>query len=105
MEHTIETKNKIKSKVYSDEEKMARSENAKGIKNGMFGKNHSEESKKKISESKKGTIISDEHKKKISEKLLGKINKRSVSVSIYNKEGIKVITFATAFKRKLKEYN
>jgi sRNA-binding regulator protein Hfq len=145
--HTNETKDKIKSKIYSEAEKVVRSENAKGIKNGMygkkhsdeskkkiseskkgtkssddtinklkdgrrkginhplFGKNHSEESKKKISESKKGTIISDDHKKKISEKLLGKINKRSVSVSIYNKEGIKVITIATAFKRKLKEYD
>ena len=41
--------------------------NLSGKNNGMYGRHHTEESKKKMSEKKKGIKHSDEHKKKQSE--------------------------------------
>lgn len=43
-----------------------------GKENGMFGKHHTEETKKKISESLKGRIITEEHREKIRQAELGK---------------------------------
>lgn len=44
-----------------------------GERNGMFGKHHTEETKKKISESLKGRVITEEHKEKIRKAELGKV--------------------------------
>lgn len=44
-----------------------------GEKNGMFGKHHTEETKKKISESLKNKTFTEEHKKKIGDAHRGKI--------------------------------
>ena len=43
-----------------------------GEKNGMFGKHHTEETKKKISEKLKGRKLTEEHKRKISKAQKGK---------------------------------
>lgn len=43
-----------------------------GERNGMYGKHHSEETKKKISEKLKGRVFTEEHKRKISEAQKGK---------------------------------
>lgn len=44
-----------------------------GEKNGMFGKHHTEESKRKISEKLKGRVVSEETKKKIGDFHRGKV--------------------------------
>lgn len=44
-----------------------------GEKNGMYGKHHTEETKKKISEKLKGRKLSEEHKKKIGDAHRGKV--------------------------------
>lgn len=44
-----------------------------GEKNGMFGKHHSEETKKRISEKLKQRVLSEEHKRKIGEAHKGKV--------------------------------
>lgn len=43
-----------------------------GERNGMYGKHHTEETKKKISEKLKGRTLTEEHKRKISESQKGK---------------------------------
>lgn len=43
-----------------------------GKENGMFGKHHSEETKKRISEKLKGRVMTEEHKEKIRQAELGK---------------------------------
>jgi DNA-binding NarL/FixJ family response regulator len=43
------------------------SESHRGVKNIMYGKHHTEETKRKISEANKGRRLSEEHKRKISE--------------------------------------
>ena len=60
------------------------SEALKGEKNGMYGKHHSEESRRKMGEIKKGKHLSEEHKKKIS-------------------KGHKGITFTEEHKNKIRE--
>lgn len=59
-------------KVFSDEWRHNLSKSLKGDKHPMYGKHHSEETKKKISESNKGRKLSNETKKKISEGNKGK---------------------------------
>lgn len=58
---TYQTKEHIKKRIRCGEE------------SGMFGKHHSEETKRQISESLKGRIFSDEHKAKIGAKHKGKV--------------------------------
>lgn len=48
------------------------SESNKGEKNPFFGKNHSEEYRKKMSEAKKGKHLSEEHKRKLGDVKKGK---------------------------------
>lgn len=59
-----------------------------GQKNGMYGKHHSEEAKRKISEATKGTKVSDERKKILSESMLGRIfiHNDEKSIRIYEEE-------------------
>lgn len=57
-----------------------------GEKNGMFGKHHTEETKKKISESLSNRKLSEEHKRKIGESNKGKI----VSEEQKEKQSIKM---------------
>lgn len=49
------------------------SQKVSGENNGMYGKHHSAESKKKMSDAKSGKPLSEEHKRKISESEKGKI--------------------------------
>jgi hypothetical protein len=56
----------------SEEHKRKIGEACKGEKNGFYGKQHFEESKRKMSNALKGRKLSEEHKKKISEKLKGR---------------------------------
>ena len=53
-----------------------------GERNGMFGKHHTEETKKKMSEKLKGRIVSEEAKKKIGEFHKGKINSQETKDKI-----------------------
>lgn len=61
-----------KRKPFSEEWKAKISDATKGESNPMFGKKHSEESKRKMSEVKKGKKLSEEHKRKMSEVHKGK---------------------------------
>lgn len=65
-----ETKKKIskanKGKKRTLEERRLMSERAKGEKNGMYGKTHSDKVKKAVSERCKGVPLSEEHKMNIS---------------------------------------
>lgn len=63
-----------KGKTLSDECKKKISEAIKGEKNGMYGKHHSEETKKKQSEAKKGHYTSEETRNKMSEAHKGENN-------------------------------
>ena len=58
----------------SEEHKQALSAAQSGENNGMYGKTHSEESKKKMSEKHKGKKLSEEHKQKISKSTKGEKN-------------------------------
>lgn len=60
--------------VYTEEQKKKVGESVSGEKNGFYGKQHTEETKKKISEKKKGVGRSEETKKKISEGIKGENN-------------------------------
>lgn len=60
-----------RSGLMSEETKDRMSDSKKGEKNYMFGKKHSEETKKKISEKRKGYKVSEEVKKRLSEQRLG----------------------------------
>lgn len=88
--------------VVSEETKAKMRESSLGEKNHFFGKNHSEDSKKKISEAKKanpskpwlGKPRSEETKKKIAESLFGKPRrkhteeaKRKISLAKTGKKG------------------
>lgn len=68
--HTEETKKKIskanRGKKRTLEERRLMSERAKGKKNGMYGKTHSDKVKKAVSERCKGVPLSEEHKMNIS---------------------------------------
>ena len=57
-------------KHHSEESKKKLSETIKGEKHPFYGRHHSEESKQKMSESLKGKPKSEEHKKKLSKKVL-----------------------------------
>lgn len=59
------------SKIPSDETKMKISASISGEKNGMYGKDFSNEHRNKISCAKIGIKLSDEHKKSISKSLCG----------------------------------
>lgn len=60
-----------KGKKLSDECKKKIGAALKGENNGMYGKKHSEEAKKKMRECHKGKKLSEEHKKKIGAALKG----------------------------------
>jgi len=57
---------------YSEEDREELSEKYSGEKNPMFGRTHTEETKKKWSEKRKGTIQTEEHVRKRVEKIKGK---------------------------------
>ena len=57
---------------HSEETKRKMSESRKGIKNGFYGKTHSEEVRQKISAANKRRIISDETRRKLSTSHKGK---------------------------------
>lgn len=61
-----------KYRPHSDEELNKMSKALKGEKNPMYGKHHSEETKRKIAESEKGKKMSEEAKRKISDSNKGK---------------------------------
>jgi NUMOD3 motif len=78
-EVTEETREKIREKrknqiipKHSEETKQRMSEMRMGEKNPMFGKEFSEEHRRRLSESKKGIVFSEERRKNISESLKGK---------------------------------
>jgi len=60
--HSKETKKKISESMTGKKNHMY-GKGLIGEKNGMYGKTHSEESKRKMSEAKKGTHLTEEHKK------------------------------------------
>ena len=64
-------------------------------KNGMYGKHHSEETKKQISESLKGRVLTEEHRKKIGDAHRGKIvsdeQKKKQSIKMRKKRHIENI--------------
>ena len=68
--HTNETKRKIseanKGKKRTLEQRIQMSERAKGEKNGMYGKTHSDKVKKAVSKRCKGVPLKEEHKINIS---------------------------------------
>ena len=53
-----------------------------GERNGMFGKHHTEETKKRISEKLKGRVITEEARKKIGDFHRGKVNSESTRAKI-----------------------
>lgn len=60
------------NKTISDETKKIWSDQRKGEGAAMYGKHHTEDTRKKISETQKGKIISDETRRKISQAKIGK---------------------------------
>jgi len=65
--HTTEVINNMKNRTFTSEERKVRSINAKGVNNSMYGKKHSEESRKKMSETKTGIPMSNALKNKFSD--------------------------------------
>ena len=71
----------------TDETRRKNSESMTGEKNPMYGKHHSEETKKRISEAKTGKHFSEESKKKMSEAQTGNHNRPQTQVLQYSKSG------------------
>ena len=95
-----------KGKIVSDETKKLISKSKKGKNTGennpMFGKTHSEETKKKLSELNKGKTHSEETKKKLSELNKGKIINDETRRKISNaKTGKKREPFSEEWLKKL----
>ena len=65
------TSEDVKGKPKSEEHKKKISQAKKGEKHPMYGKNHTEDSKRKISESLKGLKRSEDTKRKVSESIKG----------------------------------
>lgn len=61
--------NSFKDRPLSDETRKKISQAVSGEKNGFYGRQHSEQSKRCMSESKKGQPLSEETKRKLSDKL------------------------------------
>ena len=97
---------KVKGRVLSQETKQKLSELNTGENNPMYGKHHSEETRKKMSNAQKGKSKTEEHKRKMSESKKGKnkgkdnLNARSV-ICITTHEIFETIT-AGAKKYNLK---
>ena len=71
----------------TDETRRKNSESMTGEKNPMYGKHHSEETKKRISEAKTGKHFSEESKKKMSEAQTGNHNRPQTQVLQFSKNG------------------
>lgn len=64
----------MKGKTLSDEHKRKIGDSVRGVKNGFFGRTHTDDVKRKISEHRTGTKLSDATLKKISEANTGKLH-------------------------------
>ena len=80
---------------HSEEAKRKNSEAHKGKNNYFYGKQLSEEHKKKLSEAKKGKQFSEEHKKKLSEAHKGKKLSEKTKLKLSKKASKKVICITT----------
>lgn len=109
-EYRKKMSNTIKEKFNTPEYKEKFSELTRGEKNPMFGRHHSEESKKKMRDAKLGKKIghfSEEHKRKLSESHKGKKKQYDVwnkgKTGIYSEETLEKIRMAHLGKKQSDE--
>ena len=81
---------------WSEESKQKLSESQRGDKHHMFGKTHSEDTKRKNSESQIGKTLSGENKQKISDSTIGEKHYRSRRVCQYDLDGTFVDSFGSS---------
>lgn len=76
----------------------------KGEHHPMYGKTHSEESRRKIGLGHKGKVISDDQKKKQSDSMLGKMTgERNPNVKLREEEVLKIIDLINSKEYELQE--